>query len=1073
MLLRAEFNMTHTQPKTAAANLRTFETYITGNIDIDALNSAYKKVIQRHEILKHSPTHLLVGAQRQEWSTDYACQAQLLPNHRDNYTLRIAFDSSIIDQKSIATFFSELNSYYNNRNRKNASGTALELPEPRHKTTYLSEKEITEREAFWKSKLEDLSNINLVVKPCTDKDGPCASVPFHINKELATKLREIFSGTSINKLLLTALTALLSRHCAQTDITIGWSTDNRERNTRSIGMLEQHLPIRIEAPGDCSFSDLLSQTSSAINEAQVKQLPNGNYNSVLNHETRESLRGKNPFDVLVSTHSFPPALQLQDTNCSPVTETTTETSKASLLELVSHNNRDGCISGKILYNTNSVSTNKAKQVSLHMNQILKALCNNPQIRLKDLPLLLESEISQITAYNQTYLEGHFSSQIPDVINQLSTLHPDKEMLVFHGETNTPQRITYKEFNEYTSRIANHLRERYRLDKGDRVIVSINRSYNTFAYIFGTMKAGLIPIPIESQKSELFDHKVTNSSAKIALVDQSTVKLFEPLLQSPETVNIDDPTIAQLVANTDDSHYPSNLTNEDPAYIMYSSGTSTGIPKRSILTHGGFRNLLNALADQRYGDDLKVLCTAPADFDAFLFDFLVAWATTGSIHITEDAVRTSPEVITDIIRKEKIDYTVLLPELMSELAPDIPLRYLITMGAAPRPEICQAFLEANDDLTLINGWGLTEAGVCQSLENMVPGQDAGLIGRPIANMHMYILDKDLNLCPPEVPGEIYLAGPGLASEYDNNPELTASKFFTATFNSTTQRFNRCSPESDGAVRLFSTGDLGYYKQDIRNQLSVKCVGRSDRRVKFYGVSLDLDAIEKAIAESNLAASVAVKVDNPDDIKALHAFVVPSQYARSQFWRNEKELRRVLRETFLLSKLPQVACPQFVLIGRMPLTKNGKINYRKLDKPRDITSRALTQQTHDLLSVLKKMWKEILCNTLEDIDDVTTWEQLGGNSYGMAQLESRLNTELALRKRVDFTYLRKDMTIIDLYETLQPLVKKVSQCKNSAETMRRTPNSSLLFSNNATNEKSDEFESEGDKPSSSKAMNLKKE
>lgn len=1069
MFLRANFNKTHTQPQTAAAKSRIFETHITGTLDVNILNSAYRKVLQRHEKLQHSPDHILINTKTQQRPEDYACQSQLIRNDVNSYTFRISFNSSMIDQQSINTFFSELNSYYNNHDRKNASGTSLELPMPKDKTMPLSEKEISEREAFWKSKLEDLANINLAAKPSSDEASPYASVPFDINQEKATKLRTVFAGASIDNLLVTTLTALLSRHCAQTDITIGWSTDNREQNFRPIGMFEQQLPIRIEALSDTSFTDLLNQASSAINEAKEKQLPSGDYTTVLSHETLESLRGKKPFDVLVSTHNYPPALHLRGTTSTPIRETSTDDSTASLIELKTHKNRDGSLSGKVLYNTASVSTTKAMQISSHLSQILTALCENPEMALKDMPLLSQSEMLQISTYNQTYLDGRFSSQIPDVINHLSTSNPDKEMLVFHGETNTPQRITYKEFAEYTSRIANHLRERYRLKKGDRVIISINRSYNTFAYIFGAMKAGLIPIPIESQKSELFDYKVTNSSAKIALVDQSTVKLFEPLQQSPETVNIDDPITAQLVANTDESHYPSNLTDEDPAYIMYSSGTSTGIPKRSVLTHGGFRNLLNALAAQGYEKDLKVLCTAPADFDAFLFDFLVAWATTGSIHLTEDAVRTSPEVITDIIRKEQIDYTVLLPELMSELAPDIPLRYLITMGAAPRPEICQAFLEANKDLTLINGWGLTEAGVCQSLENMVPGQDAGLIGRPIANMHMYILDKDLNLCPPEVPGEIYLSGPGLASKYDNNPELTASKFFTAAFDSSSQRFNRCSSDSEGAVRLFSTGDLGYYKQGAQNALSVKCIGRSDRRVKFCGVSLDLDAIEKVIAQSNLAASVAVKVDNPEDIKALHAFVVPSQSARNQFWSNEKELRRVLREAFMQSKLPQVACPQFVLIGRMPLTKNSKINYRKLDKPRDITSRALTQQTHDLLSVLKKMWKEILCNTLEDIDDVTTWEQLGGNSYGMAQLESRLNTELALRKRVDFTYLRKDMTIIDLRETLEPLVKKASQCKNSSETMPRTPNGSLLFANNATNEKSDEFESEGDKPSSSKTMN----
>lgn len=1066
MFRRVSTTMTDT-----ASSMQSFTADIVGNLRLDTLQAAYERVIARHPtLIKHASANIeVIEANHEKAEPAYSpCHIRVTRKDTTHYQLTAYFSLKLLDDRSIAIFFSELCNYYNNLN----TGLDVPKPVPSIKHIIIPDTAIEERKKYWSSKLDDLTILTLITSQTFERKQSFKSdiCPITINSDLAQKLSQHFSHAKPEELLTAALHTLLHRHTSQNDITLGMTISNRQRTHRFIDSVDNTLPIRMTIDANQSFMDFLSEVSHTATEAEQQQLSPDDLLSVLGDDVRKNLHSAYPFEAQVTVCNNLPQLSLKGVQFCTVRENPDQYTDLSLFELKVRKQTNGSISGNFIFNSSALDMENMQQIREHLLNILESIAATPDIRLKNIPIILEAEKKQIRQYNDTYFQGTFKASVPDVINHLAFRHPNREMLVFHDGEHLPQRMTYAEFDNLTSKIANHLRETQSLRKGDKVIVSIKRSINTFAYIFGAMKAGLIVIPIESKKSELFDHKAQNSNAKLAIVDSVTQKLFTELEHSPQTLNIESPQLTKRINDADDSYYSMSLQDHDPAYIMYSSGTSTGIPKKSLLSHGGFSNLLEALTTQGYDKHLSVICTAPADFDAFLFDFLVAWATSGSIHITKDELRTSPEAFTDIVKRESIHYAVVLPELMSTLPPDTPLRYIITMGAAPREEVCQAFATQNPELKIYNGWGLTEGGICQSLERMLSGQDAGLIGRPVSNMHMYIIDQHMNLCPPGVPGQIYLSGPGLALEYTDNPELTASKFFTARINPETMQLDSCNPNENGAERYFATGDIGYYKKARSGQLSVKCIGRSDRRIKFCGVSLDLDAIENTIAGFHLVESVAVKPDDPKNITALHGFVVPSPEARSKFRGREKELKRELRHLFKQTKLPALACPQFIPIGKMPLTKNGKKAYQQLHKPRDIASlKQPRHSNHDLLRILKTMWKDIIgCNKLEDIDDLSTWEELGGHSLGLATLEQKINAELRLPKRINFTYFSTKMTVTNLHETLKSLFNSGTNTQHARRHSMAliSTTSAPLFLNNT------QAQDEKDKDANSEREQLRK-
>ncbi|OGT58436.1 MAG: hypothetical protein A3F43_00295 [Gammaproteobacteria bacterium RIFCSPHIGHO2_12_FULL_42_10] len=961
-------------------------------------------------------------------------RALLIKNSNNQYQFVILTHPMIADDKSIQIMLSEIETHYN---------LALDKQNivlPQIDDTKLTGTKADEflRHNYWRTKLEDLNIIKLHT-PQSYHDAFTFNgkhKPLHIDSKLVAALKAKMPNFSLEQILQASVYTLLHRYTDDTDITIGATDANRATNNNQVDYFANWLTLRLPFEKDAKFIDLLRKTADTQKVAVAKQLPIDEiYQSVLPDYTTSALRTMSPFDILVTVNEEAPHLNLKNVTASPPTQLDLGYTGFSYYELKLNHLADGSCDGFINFNTDLFDDEYIDNLQGHLQNILNTIAKNPDSRISEIPILLDSEIKLQKDFNNTFAEPHFGKKLaPEIFSEIAKEALDKPALVFHPMNGEPERMNYGELENYTNQIANYLRNECHLKTGDHVAISVTRSLNLPAMIIGAMKAGLVFVPLETSPGKLLDHKLEAAHAALVITDQKTTSLF----QNKNILNIDDPNISADIKGYDKTFYKPDLTPGSPAYEDSSSGTTTGIPKTSLLGHAGLANLLNYLYSRNYPEGSKVLCTSLPTFDAFNFDQFVAWVTHGCVHLSSDEERYSPITVERICRQEKINFAVFLRDLMSILPSDLPLDVVISIGAAPSPGVFAAWLAANKFRKIINGLGHTETGICLSLQEYHEGDDPELSGAPIDNMQTFILNKNLQICPIGVPGEQYVAGPGLALEYVDNQDLTDSKFVYMQFDPILQKFNPCLPMDPGAIRLYATGDIACYQKTREGKLSTKLLGRKDRIKKIIGNVVDLDGVESLISSHPGVENITV-IPNKDS-SSLIAFVIrKSEFKNFPIEDAKAHLRTYIKDTLL----PVAAYPQFVFMKEFKLTPNGKINYRELPLPPTPDHPLLNKIKKDpltkaeLTATLTSMWKDVLgCYKTDTLPTDIEFKYLGGNSIAMGKLEKIINRDLPLPPEnpvsIGNKRLSPKMTIDELTDTIFPLQKKTNS------QFRQTPN-----------------------------------
>jgi amino acid adenylation domain-containing protein len=343
-----------------------------------------------------------------------------------------------------------------------------------------------------------------------------------------------------------------------------------------------------------------------------------------------------------------------------------------------------------------------------------------------------------------------------------------------------------------------------------------------------------------------------------------------------------------------------------AYVIYTSG-STGKPKGVALEHRGLSNLCVTQADAFEVDESsQVLQFASISFDAAVSETFVTLTRGACLHIIRQEALRSAYEITSLMEKSQISVVTLPPSLLAVLPkkPLPALKTLVLAGEAWPAELARSWAAGR---RMLNAYGPTEGTVCatwfraaSSLVHTVP------IGKPLANVKVYILDAHLSPVPVGVPGEIYIGGPGLARGYLNRPDLTAERFISNPF---------CA---DYSSRMYRTGDKGKYLEDG----NIEFLGRIDNQVKLRGYRIELGEIEAALLthEDIANAIVIIREDHPGE-RRLVAYVI------SRAAVNAQTLRSHLKMT-----LPDYMLPQtFVFLDELPMSPNGKVDRRALPAP----------------------------------------------------------------------------------------------------------------------------------------------
>lgn len=1075
-------------PNTTAGTLTALFD-INGNLDIEKLHSALQAVINRHPLLhattsrdqtrdqtrnqiifsqmtinrnNHWPLHYIDISDKysnapaiENFESTLSAIEQikllktpfqlhegplwrciLLKVGKQQYQLCLLFHTLIADSQTIVIFMRDLCSAYTQLLEGNLSPQFPPLP------PQISEIDAYEKQknlAYWRNQLEATTLLDLPVDYLQPNHFPYPGtrIPFQIESGFLKSLQGSTFATT-EEILLTAIYITLFRYSNQNDFCIGFIPYNTKEHA-IIGHTLNVLPLRIRCQDIITIEELLRTIKDLRQQATNHQLPlTSILFDALSPRTSRALPNSQLFNVLI---------QIADATAIPTFPGTSLTGPFELdmghcrfpyYGIKLNKMPDNSLVGYIEFNTNLFKSNTIDRLKTHILNCLQAFATNKKSAINFIPLLSSEEMHAISEFNQTQQAPVFTGTVPDFLHELAIRYPTHTALVFHNTNHTKDSIDYLYFDQAVSRLANYIKT-YNTSPKKTVGVCVMRSSDLIIAMFAVMRAGYVMVPIAAntefasndhreKATQARQYKIKTAEIMLVITDNDTTKWFEDI----SSINICDPETERKIAAENDQFFPAPVQGMDPVYIMFTSATSSGIPKGVVLSHQGFSNLLNALMHNAINlvtppnspAPTKSLCNAPQEFDAFLYDILTVFAAAhgkhkmpGTLHLTSEEDRVSVSVMERIIYQEQITNIVILPETMNRLNPALPISHLICMGATPHHETMTRW--ATDHEWVGNGFGLTETGICLSVYQYIAGADHMLIGRPISNMQMFILEPtSLMVCPIGIIGEIFVAGPGVALSYLNAPDKANAQFLTVKYDQEHQRFIKCEPSapSDQTIRLYATGDFGSFQLSHHNTLAIRCTGRKDRRIKIHGTQVELNAVEDALRKMPIVKDVVV-IEN-DSRNGLIAYIVPTDKITSA------ELTAAIKH-YLSSNtlLPAIGYPRTcITLTYLPTTTNGKVDVRALPKPNDLPSPLVAQPQNELQRKLRSIWATLLDIGENQIGINQHFiSELGGNSILRAHLKTMIEGLPDARENIKTLLLPFDPTIEQLESKLKPFIQ----------------------------------------------------
>ncbi len=797
---------------------------------------------------------------------------------------------------------------------------------------------------------------------------------------LAEKLKALSQreGATLFMTLLSAFQTLLYRYTGQDDIVIGTPIANRTRPEveELIGFFANTLALRADLGGDPTFRELLKRVRAVALDSYAHQdLPFDRLVEALQPERNLSYHPV--FQVLFILQNAPmPPVEMGGLTLTPMqVDSGTATFDLTLMLVDTSEGLEAVVE----YSTDLFDASTISRMIGHYHTLLQAVVANPDRRISQLPFMAEEEQRQLLLeWNATGAEYPKEECVHQLFERQAKKTPDKVALTF-GE----KELSYAELNERANQVANYLRK---LGVGSDVLVGIcvERSIEMMVGLLGILKAGGAYVPLDpAYPKERLAFMLQDSRAAV-LVTQEHLKGDLPEHDARVVCLDSDWSAAIAQESTEDrASAESGVTPGNLAYVIYTSG-STGKPKGVQIPHMALTNLLCTMMERPgiSSDDVLVAVTS-LSFDIAgleLYMPLIAGARVviASREVAADGLLLREEISrtsATMMQATPATWKVLLASGWPETGSGKELKVLC--GGEALPAGLAAELRRHSQ-SVWNMYGPTETTIWSSTAEVSAGASANVtIGRPIANTHIYVLDKRLQPVPVGIAGELYIGGDGLARGYLNRSDLTAERFVPNPFSETP------------GERLYKTGDLVRYLPDG----NIEFLGRIDTQVKVRGFRIELGEIETVLGQHSLVreAVVTVREDVPGD-QRLVAYLVPDPSQTP----TAGELR-----TYVNQRLPEYMVPSaYVPLERLPLTPNGKVDRKALPAPdmaRPDLDQAFVAPRLPIEEVVARIWASVL--GVERVSVHDNFFTLGGHSLLATQVMSRLrdtlNVELPLR------------------------------------------------------------------------------
>ncbi|MED7923529.1 amino acid adenylation domain-containing protein [Nonomuraea sp. LP-02] len=733
--------------------------------------------------------------------------------------------------------------------------------------------------AYWRERLAGAPPLELPAdRPRSP--GLVRRGAFHrarLPRETVAALEELGrrTGTTLFMVLLAAYQALLGRYAGQDDLTVGTAVAGRDRVELEplIGFLADTLALRADLSGDPAFTELLARTRESV----LGALGHGD----MPMERLGVGDGRALFGTLMILHT-------QDDGAPvPVGEATAEVFHAAYAPArfdltLDAWPADGALDLVFGYEAALFDAATVEGLARRFAALLAAAVAEPEARLSRLARVTGEERERLVrGPNDTAMP---LPAVPGLLPLIEARDPDRVAVV-----DGAARWTYGELDATANRLARRLAEAG-VGRGDVVALYAGRSARTLAAMLAVLKAGAAYLPLDPDYPDARVRFVLEDSGARAVLVPDELRERVPAVDAAVALSLDADSSAYSAAKPEVAIKP-----EDPAYLLYTSG-STGRPKGVVVPHRALLNLLVAMRDLLgSGEDDAWLALTSLSFDISGLELYLPLVTGGRTVIAGPEAALDGALLAGLVRAEGVTHVQATPSGWRVLlaggfsAPEVTA----LAGGEALSEPLARELRARTG-RLFNVYGPTETTIWSTAWEVPPDAGHVLIGRPIGNTQVYVLDEHGE---PAHTGELHLGGHGLALGYHRRPALTAERFVP-------------DPFGPAGGRLYRTGDL----VRLRTDGTLQYVGRTDTQVKLRGHRIELGEIESAL-EDLPGVRQAVAAVHQDTLIAYVTGDAPA------------DVRERLTERLPAAMVPSLVVPMEAL----PLTPNGKIDRAALPVP----------------------------------------------------------------------------------------------------------------------------------------------
>ncbi|PKL39679.1 MAG: hypothetical protein CVV44_05510 [Spirochaetae bacterium HGW-Spirochaetae-1] len=957
-------------PDSPAYNIST-AFRITGKLNVDALNQVYIKSVCSHDILR-TYIHMHQGELQQviapggnismiqetlETGNDpdvnesvkrYIQERISVPfdpgkaplvkafllhiTHNDHLFLLVAHQA-VMDHASIDSLLRYMSKQYSHFYKGSSS---VELSEPVQYSDYvkyqlqqIEDTSCTEKLGYWKNAVlspDGFIDIPVAHTRPSTQSWDLEKFDYNLPGHLATDISKLSLEMNISSqsVFLGIFKILLFRYTGNGSFSIGFPFLNRdmERFKDFVGPLENILPFTCDISDSPAVREALIRTQEALHEASKHQ--DVTFDSVVENIKPQPDPSYNPIFQVGFRFFTSPRLKLDGLE----TIIYDCVNQAPGIDLVFNVIEDG---GKftlqIIFNPTLFDLAAINAFAEQYETLLRGASASKDISISLINLLPETEKNkQLIEWNNTGKPYPKHRKIHEFFEYQVSLNPDSLAVAFEKNT-----LTYSELNKRANQLA-HFLQKFNVGPGILVGIYLERSCEMMVALLGVLKAGSGYIPMDPEyPRDRIAYIAENSNAPVVITQKSLLSL---LPETKASIICLDRDWGEIEACPTDK-FPDNTGPEDVAYVIYTSG-STGRPKGVQIPHGAVANLMASMARKpgMSADDILV-CVTTYSFDLSVPDLYLPLYTGAHTIFVKREIAADGEQLSKILKETRATFMQATPSTWSLLLDSgwEGSKELTALcgGEAWPGKLAKSLVPKVK--ALWNMYGPTETTVWSTCHHIATPDTPVLIGSPMDNTSVYILDQNKQLVPIGVPGELYIGGHGVSLGYLGRPDLNEASFITNPFN------------IEGHPRIYKTGD----SVRCRHDGNLEYLNRLDNQVKIRGLRIELGEIESVLLKfPNVKQGVVVvREDNKDDKRLVGYFVSGDSKKIS-----EKELREHLKKTLASYMVPH----NLVQLDELPRTPNGKVDRKALPVPQQTATddKAPYKDPADLIKLPLEDW-----------------------------------------------------------------------------------------------------------------------